>query len=334
MRRIAMPFAGRILDHNGHAGLSRAINIPAYLWLAWSFWGCVAGGCLDLWNGVFRRWRLPPRAHLAVVTVLVALATFLGTLEASRPCIRRLDFTAKTFATGSTPLRILHLSDIHLGTIRTSAWNRTLIRRVSELRPDLILMTGDFIDSSARNIGPLARAWADVQPPFGKYAVLGNHEFYAGLADALRLHDTAGFRLLRGSGVDIGDTLHLHGVDDVAGVFQGLPAETSERGLLTVPPGRFTLLLKHQPRIDPLSVDRFDLQLSGHTHGGQIFPFRPIVALFYPLTYGLFEISPRSRLSVSRGAGTWGPPLRLFAPPEITLITLHPPAPPGLSRAD
>lgn len=324
---VLTPFAGRFLDHNGHPALAKAVNLPTFLWMGWVFWFCTAGWCLDLWNLVCRPWRLAPRLHLAVCAAFVATATLWGFVEASTLSLHSLSFTIPGMSPRSPPVRIVHVSDVHLGTVRSARWNRKLVSRIAALRPDLVVMTGDFVDSSVRNIGNLAAEWDTLRPPLGKFAVLGNHEFYAGMDEAIRLHEAAGFQLLRAAGADAGGNLRLYGVDDVAGVLQGLPARTSEAGLPAgSAPHRFTILLKHQPRIHPLSRDRFDLQLSGHTHGAQMFPFQPFVGIFYPLLAGLYEVGERSRLYVSRGAGTWGPPLRVLAPPEITLITLAPPA--------
>lgn len=323
---IILPFAGRLLDHNGHPLLARIVNLTAFLWMVWVFWFCMAGWTLGLWNLVFRRFRLSPHVHAGISVLIVIAATLWGLLESSRPIHRELTFVAPGLPHGSPPLRIVQVSDVHLGTVRSAHWNRSLVENIRALAPDLILSTGDFVDSSVRNVGPLADAWATLSPPLGKYAILGNHEFYTGVADAVILHQKAGFQLLRGTGVTLNDALSLYGVDDPAGQYLGLSDYTSEAHL--PPPGprtHFTILLKHQPRINPFSIDRFDLQLSGHTHGGQVFPFHLIAHLVYPLTTGHFDIGQGSHLFVSRGIGTWGPPLRFLAPPEITVITLTPP---------
>lgn len=335
---MALPFAGRVLDHNGHAAMARCINRTAFLWMAWTFWFCLAGWTLGLWNLLVRRFRLPPKSHNAYALLVVLFATAWGLIESSRPIHRKLSFVAPDLPPGAAPVRIVQVSDVHLGTVRSAKWNRTLVENIRALNPDLLLSTGDFIDSSVRNVGALAEQWATLRPPLGKFAVLGNHEFYTGEADAIALHTKAGFQLLRGHGVDISGTLFLYGVDDPAGhhlhasdarlaaIRLGIrPDYTSEARLpLHHPRSPFTILMKHQPRINPASVDRFDLQLSGHTHGGQLFPFHLVAHAVYPLTAGLYDIGERSRLYVSRGTGTWGPPLRFLAPPEITVITLVP----------
>ncbi len=346
---FAAPFVGRVFDHDGHVWVARVINLPAYLWAAWVFWFCIAGLLLDLGALLARAiHRLVPGCHtgtafptpqalsgtrqarrqLATIAILLVLATVWGAVEASYPRIRSLTFVARGLPRGSAPLRIVQISDVHLSVFRGPRWSRYLAGRVAALKPEVLLSTGDLIDSSVLNIGDQADDWASILPPFGKYAVLGNHDYYTGLANAEEFHRRAGFHLLRGKGVDIGTGLRLYGVDDATGIHMQVPCFSDESALRTFgTPDRFMVLLKHQPFIAPVSLDHYDLQLSGHTHGGQIFPFHVLVRLLYPLNSGLRRVGTRSHLYVNHGAGTWGPPLRLFAPPEITVITLTPNAP-------
>ena len=133
----------------------------------------------------------------------------------------------------------------------------------------------------------------------------------------------AGFTILKGEAVTIPDTMNIVGIDDPAGKRFGLYTGITEKNILsTLDPELFTLLLKHKPVIDESSLGMFDLQLSGHTHGGQIFPFKFIVQLYFPKISGYFALKGDSHLYVSRGAGTWGPPMRFLSPPEVTVIEL------------
>ncbi len=334
------PFLGRLFDHDGHVWLARAINCPAYLWTAWIFWFCTAGLVLDLGTMIIRALRphaaIPSsvvdpsgtrmaRRKLGMIAVLLVVATVWGSIEAAHPRVRPMTVRTSRLAPGTPPLRIIHISDVHLSAFRGPQWSHYLAGRVAALKPDLLLSTGDFIDSSIHNIGDQADDWAFIHPPFGKYAVLGNHEYYAGLDNAVAFHQKMGFRLLRGKGVDIGTGLRLYGIDDSTGLRLKVPCFNNESALKkTADPGRFIILLKHQPLLSPNSLDFYDLQLSGHTHGGQIFPFHLLVGLFYPLKGGLRSVGERSQLYPNHGAGTWGPPFRLFAPPEIAVITLLP----------
>jgi hypothetical protein len=152
----------------------------------------------------------------------------------------------------------------------------------------------------------------------GKYAITGNHEVYAGLAESLEAERAFGFDLLRGEVKTVGNVLNIVGIDDPAA---GM--EENERAILAgAQNGLFTLFLKHRPDPSIGSLGLFDLQLSGHTHYGQLFPFRYIAALVYPLQNGPYYLAGGSVLYTSRGSGTWGPPIRVLAPPEVTIIDI------------
>ena len=137
--------------------------------------------------------------------------------------------------------------------------------------------------------------------------------------------ERAGFQMLSYQKASLNGVIHLVGVDDPAvhrRVTMDGPAEQAV--LQRTPKEDFTVLLKHQPRLDRASVPWFDLQLSGHTHGGQIFPFHWLTRLVYPAKTGLSQVGDRTWLYVSRGTGTWGPPIRFLAPPEVTVFELQP----------
>jgi predicted MPP superfamily phosphohydrolase len=153
--------------------------------------------------------------------------------------------------------------------------------------------------------------------------VTGNHEFIAGIDKSLAFTRDCGFDTLRGEARDVGDFLTIAGVDDPAG--QGFRLRGQENGegklLSSLSRQRFILFLKHRPTVEENTLGFFDLQLSGHSHHGQIFPFNWIVRLYFPIGSGLHDMG-NSRVYVSRGSGTWGPPIRFLAPPEVTVIDL------------
>ena len=193
---------------------------------------------------------------------------------------------------------------------------------VREAHPDVLVSTGDLIDGRVDDEKAAVKLLRSATPRYGKFAITGNHEFYSGLGPALAFTRSAGFRVLRGEAVTVGDALNIVGVDDPAGPGYG-SSETGEKAVLSsVSNGRFTLLLKHRPVVDAQSSPLFDLQLSGHLHDGQIFPFRLITRLFFPFIAGLYHFPPHAALYVNRGSGAWGPPIRVLAPPEVTVIEL------------
>jgi predicted MPP superfamily phosphohydrolase len=225
-------------------------------------------------------------------------------------------------------VRVVQVSDVHLGMLLGKGRLATILRLVREAQPDLVVATGDLLDAVGDHLEPLAADWRGIQPRFGKFAVTGNHEYYAGLAGSLAFLESAGFRVLREETATIPGVMNVLGKDFPArqgfGVNDGRPRPLAEL-VREAAPGLFTLLLLHTPtgfteEAAPLGVD---LQLSGHTHDGQLFPFRYLVRLAFPYTAGLHRAGA-SLLYVSRGTGTWGPPLRFLAPPEVTLFTLVP----------
>jgi predicted MPP superfamily phosphohydrolase len=219
-------------------------------------------------------------------------------------------------------LTIVQISDIHLGlTVRKKRLER-ILRKVKAADPDILVSTGDLVDGQINKLAGLDEPLKNIKPRYGKFAITGNHEYFAGLRAALEFTEKAGFRILRGEAVTIPGLLNIAGIDDPAGNYYGTGKYLPEKDLLNLPRNLFTLLLKHEPDVERESLGLFDLQLSGHTHKGQIFPFNLITRIRFPYLSGYYFLRKSSRLYVSRGAGTWGPPVRLFAPPEVTVIRL------------
>ena len=256
---------------------------------------------------------------LRTVSLLALAMVGYGFVEARQIQVEEIHITTPKLATGH--ITIAQLSDLHLGIMMGEEFLDRVIAKLREIKPDIIVATGDIVDGQGDDLNALARHFQSYTPPLGAYAVTGNHEYYAGLENALRFLRRAGFTVLRGESAKAGGIV-LVGVDDPAAMSSGQDARLDTRGALAcVTTNDFIVLLKHQPVVD--SNTPFDLQLSGHTHGGQIFPFGYLTRLAYRVHTGLTELADGRRLYVSRGAGTWGPPIRLFAAPEITLITIE-----------
>ena len=155
----------------------------------------------------------------------------------------------------------------------------------------------------------------------GKFAVTGNHEFYAGITHSLKFIEKAGFTVLRGEGVSIQNLINIAGVDNPEDNTHSVIKPEKEI-LSRLPSDKFTLLLKHKPDIEKESLGLFDLQVSGHTHKGQIFPIGLITSFLFYHNAGYINLPKGSALYVSRGIGSAGPPVRIFAPPELTIIDI------------
>ncbi|GAB4543984.1 MAG: hypothetical protein Fur0020_13450 [Thermodesulfovibrionia bacterium] len=224
---------------------------------------------------------------------------------------------------GIDRLRIVQLSDVHLGLIIRDGRLRRILDEVKRAVPDILVSTGDLVDGQMNELYGMDKILSEIKPKYGKFAITGNHEFYAGIKHAIDFTERSGFMVLRDEGLTVNGIINIVGVDDPAGKYYGISQRVTERGLLSsLPRDRFTVLLKHRPMVDKDALGLFDLQLSGHTHKGQIFPFSIITKLYYPVDAGSLRIMDNSYLYVSRGAGTWGPPIRFLSPPEVSVIDL------------
>ena len=331
---LLCPVIVRTIERHGVDGLSKALAVAGYVWMGLLFLFVSAALLIDLYRLICTvgahlfHWRLDtwiPSARIVFFAALAAsvVGTTYGYLEAVT--IRKEHITIRTSKVPKAlgRLRIVQISDIHLGRIVGERRLENILAKVREAKPDILISTGDLVDGEMDDGSGLAEMFRRIRAPYGKFAVTGNHEFYAGLDRAMAFTEAAGFTVLRGTGVDIEGVIFIAGVDDEAGHRSGLFAGDREEELLShAPDDRFALLLKHRPYVDRKGDRRFDLQLSGHTHGGQIFPFSLIIKMLYPVDAGLLKLKDGAYLYVSRGAGTWGPPIRFLAPPEITIIDL------------
>lgn len=264
-----------------------------------------------------------PSSRFAFLVPLIfsISAGLYGYFEARDIRTERITIRTSKLPEGIDRLRIVQLSDVHLGLIIREERLRRILDEVRKAEPDILVSTGDLIDGQMNELEGMDKILSEIKPRYGKFAITGNHEFYAGIKHAIDFTERAGFTLLRGEGVTVSDIINIVGVDDPAGKYYGVSKMVREKGLLSsLPMDKFTILLKHRPLIDRDAVGLFDLQLSGHTHKGQIFPFSIITRLYYPIDAGSMRIMDNSYLYVSRGTGTWGPPMRFLSPPEVTVI--------------
>ncbi len=339
------PLAAEILKGVGLFRLAVPIGWVGYLWMGFAFLFVFFSGLLDLavfclqaGERVVGAGRgpipaLPPSWRLLLPGVPALAATGHGLRAARRIIVERVRIPTRKLTERPGPFRIVQISDLHLDLWSDKKRVRRLVEAIRSIRPDVLVSTGDLVDSGPGPLADFADLLREVTPAYGKFAVTGNHEAYVGPARALAVTERAGFKMLSCQGVRVDDVIHIAGVDDPAVRNRVRMDGRAERAVLRrFPKEAFTVLLKHQPRVDRESVEWFDLQLSGHTHGGQIFPFHWITRLAYPARTGLSRVGPDTWLYVSRGTGTWGPPIRFLAPPELTVIELEPAAGPAGSR--
>lgn len=257
-------------------------------------------------------------ALFLVLTILI-----YGHFEVRNIRIERIGLVSDLMPPEMAKFRIVQISDLHFSIINKKELAEKIARQINQLEPDLVVCTGDMIDRGLQDETAVLARLNTIRAPYGKFAVTGNHEFYTGIEKATAFITQAGFIMIRNQAHPIADWLHLAGVDDPAGRnFQSALNPQEAEILKNIPSGKMVILLKHQPMVNASSRDLFFLQLSGHIHKGQIFPFSLITALLYRYHSGYFELSSKTHLYVSRGTGSWGPPIRFLSPPEITVIDI------------
>lgn len=324
-------FLARPFEALGWHVAASVAGVAGHWWVVASMWVILFGAACELWNlaarGLprLRRLRVRLRAQaLAAATMVVGLTAW-GLVEMHAVRIETLTLRTARLPRGSRPIRIVQFSDLHLNSLMSRFRLERILAALREARPDLLVFTGDLADESSPHVERLAARLAALEAPLGKLAVTGNHEFYRGLAHTAPLFGRAGFGLLRGERLRVAPGLVVAGVDDYAAERLGI-VEAAQEDRALPPPERadFAILLKHRPHVEPGAAGRFDLQLSGHIHGGQVFPGLWPLRLFYRYVRGLYPLEAGARLYVTRGVGTYGVPLRVFSPPEVTVITLQP----------
>ncbi|HEX5773546.1 MAG TPA: metallophosphoesterase, partial [Geomobilimonas sp.] len=333
---VIAPLLVRSIERQGLETAARFIAYAGYSWMGLLFLFFSAAVAIDcyrlvlflvahVWHLDPGRLAVSPRAAFYLPLVWGVATSLYGYYEARDIRTDRVVIRSSKVPREVGKLVIVQLSDVHLGLVVREERLARMLALVSDAAPDLLVVTGDLVDGQINGLTGLAEQFRRIAPRFGKYAVTGNHEFYAGIDQALAFEERAGFTLLRGNAVPVTGFLTLAGIDDPAlDRGKGRGAAPEARLLESLPPDRFTILLKHRPVVEKSSLGRFDLQLSGHVHKGQLFPFNLLTYLFYPVKAGLNGFDDGSSLYVSRGTGTWGPPLRFLAPPEVTVIELLP----------
>lgn len=327
-------------DRKKNTAFDEVLHFASYLamgWLNFAFFISVARDVGTMvavsFSGLGRAYDfLAGDSGAALVAGASFVALAAGSAAALRgPRVRRVDIPVEGLHPGLEGLRIVQITDLHVGPTIGERYVRRVVRMANELEGDLVALTGDFVD------GPVARLAADVaplaelEPKDRRFFILGNHEYYSGASQWTEHFRAMGIRPLLNESVclSIGESrLLVGGVLDPAGGAQQPP-----RPDLAAAGGEgasFRLLLAHNPKLAPLGASAgFDLQLSGHTHAGQFFPWTLAVRLVHaPHVAGLSR-EGKMWVYVSAGTGSWGPPVRFGSEPELTLLRLISAPPPA-----
>lgn len=265
-------------------------------------------------------------AGVAAVVVLLAW----GYVEAMRvPRVKRVDVAIARLGRGLDGLRVAMITDTHYGPIDRTRWSAAVVARVNELGADVVCHVGDIADGTVDIRAVQASPLASVTATSARVYVTGNHEYFSEAQGWLDYMESIGWAALHNRHVVVergGDRLIVAGVDDATAKGSGVRGHGAnlQAALAATDRALPVLLLAHQPKqVAHAARAGVDLQVSGHTHGGQIWPFNFLVRLEQPVVHGLSRHGDRTQLYTSRGTGFWGPPFRVFAPSEITLLTLR-----------
>ena len=334
---VLQPMGERLL----RPAAARWIAWPASLWMGLIFYLLLLLGSTDLVLAlVGGTATAAPDTSAGSASGLRALAVSaialsvcaLGVSSALRPPrLRRVEVRLPRWPTGLDGFRVVQISDIHIGPILGRGFAEHLTQRVNALEADLVAVTGDLVDGSVKRLAGEVAPFAGLRARHGVFFVTGNHDHYSGARAWAAQATKLGMRVLRNERAEVrdgDDVFDVVGVDDHRGNYlDPNQREDLDRALEGRDPDRPALLLAHDPTTFRRAASRgIDLQLSGHTHGGQIWPFRYLVRIAIAHLDGLYR-EGSSQLYVSRGAGFWGPPMRILAPAEITEIVLRSGAP-------
>lgn len=308
------PLFMRLADRYLSPEITFIVGFTALFWMGFLLYFVV----IDL----LFRWILKNSLYSLFIAILLSIYSYYETLK---PEIYHI-----TISTPKLPdnykIRILHITDVHLGPVLGYDRIEMVRQAVEKFQPDILVSTGDLVDGNMRDKFLLAQALSELRSPLGKFAVVGNHEYYRGIERAIEFTRASGFEVLRGDFREINGKLIIAGLDDDDCKFFSTclgPLRASEL-LTSIPQDRFIVLLKHKPKIEKDASIHFDLMLSGHTHGGLYYPVgKWILKWIFDFEYpGLRQIEGSRYIFVSKGLGTGGPPMRFLTPPDMAVIDL------------
>lgn len=330
------PSMVRICSLRMSEGKSKTVAYISYAWMALLLFFFTCGLPIDLYNiGIhimgnilkssFDSIAVPVLPAFYIPLLLAVPLSVYSFYEAGNLKTRKITIKTSKLPENTGRLTIAHISDLHLGIMVRDVIVNKAAREIKKANPDLIVSTGDLIEEEVHHVTHLSEPLRQLEARLGKYAVTGNHDYFTNISQSIQFMKDSGFTPLRGEGVTIQNIINIAGMDDPISMNGRISGDRpSERDILSgLPSNLFTILLKHRPDVDKNSLGLFDLQLSGHTHGGQLLQLRFILKLLINHKSGYQELSNDSDLYVSRGAGTACSPIRFLTLPEITIIEIE-----------
>ena len=334
---VFCPIIIRLIEDAGLEGSARILSYVGYTWMGLLFLFVCASLVLDFYRLTVYGIHLVVHKDLTQITLSARMGFFVALLLSCSIAayglyaafdIRTEHVTVKTskIPAGLSKIRIVQITDVHLGLLVREARLGRILHAVREADPDILVSTGDLVDGQIDNMAALAAMFREIQPKYGKFAVTGNHEYYAGIDRVSQLYE--GCRIYHAplaAGSRSPNSLGLPAWMTLQAGRMGLTPRSAKRNYCRNTRGSSSRFFSSTgPLVDKEAMGLFDLQLSGHVHKGQIFPFVFATKIFFPYVSGLHEFEHGSLMYVSRGSGTWGPPMRFLSPPEVTVIDVIP----------
>lgn len=325
---------GRILERLWPSVFTFLMVKAGSIWLAAMLYLTISFLLIDIVRIVMWAGRIPllKRGSRLLLTfrqwgyITTVLLVFAGYINALYPKVNRVEIDIPRPVEGYSRLRVGVASDIHLGTIIGYGRLKRLVRMMNAGNPDIILLAGDIFDE---DLGPVLRndmgsLLSELEAPLGVWAVTGNHEFIGGAEEAVAFLEKNGIRVLRDRVASPGGVFHLIGREDLrSDTRYGIRRKPLDELLEGLDPDILTILMDHQPaRIQEAIDTGIDLQVSGHSHHGQLWPFSYITRAMFMVSRGHGQFN-NTHVFVSTGFGTWGPPVRIGNRPEIAVITIN-----------
>jgi len=326
----------RLVGHNYPCGFSGVFTWVGSFWLAFMLYFFILIVIFDLTRLSNHYFHFLPKSLyidyertklvlLYLSCIMVSLIIVIGFINARIPRIREIDIPISKAIAGSKRVRVVLVSDIHMGTLVAQRKTNRLVKTINELDPDIVLFAGDVVDEDLAPVikNNLGMALSEIRSRLGVYTITGNHEYIGGVEPALKYLSEHGLKILRDTIVLIDGRFYLAGRDDRDKFrFSGRKRKELNQILEGIDRSYPVILLDHQPfNLNKVAEEGIDLQLSGHTHHGQIWPFNLITNAMYEVSWGYRKIG-NTHFYVSSGYGTWGPPIRLGNRPEIVILNL------------
>ena len=321
---LALAFlAGEVLEHKSSTAVGKVLTRIGAFWLGAMTWFFLAFLILDLAKLIFGFFSIHylqetevTQWSISLVTSVTFVAMFLGFLNARRIRIKPLSIKIDK---PSQPLRIAAISDMHMGTIIGRKMVRQMVRQINSIQPDIVLMVGDQVDGNPHPVMQLdlGSELKKIESKYGVFAITGNHEFIGNAEICCAYLEAHGIKMLRDEAVEIAGIYLVGREDRAAKQFANMERKPLAELLAPLDKTKPIILLDHTPfHLEEAEQNGVDLQLSGHTHHAQIWPWNFITKRVYEVSWG-YKKKGKTHVYVSCGAGTWGPPIRIGNTPEI-----------------